>query len=42
MDTSGDGSYFKIGSYLQSVQEGSFDGSFGLVGIKDLSVSHDN
>lgn len=41
MDTSGDGSYFKIGSYLQSVQNGSFDDSFGLVGIKNLEVVHE-
>ena len=40
MNTAGNGSYFKIGSYIQSVQEGSFDGSFGLVGIKNLSITH--
>ena len=39
MDTSGDGSYYKLGAYLQSVQDGSFDGSFGLVGYKNLSIS---
>ena len=39
MDTSGEDNYFKIGSSLQSVKEGSFDGSFGLVGIKNLSIS---
>ncbi len=39
MDTAGNGSYFKLGAYLQSVQNGSFDGSFGLVGYKNLSIS---
>lgn len=40
MNTAGNGSYFKVGNYLQSVQEGSFDGSYGLVGIKNLTVTH--
>ncbi|MEO9570140.1 MAG: polysaccharide lyase family 7 protein [Polaribacter sp.] len=40
LNTAGNGSYFKIGNYLQSVQEGSFNGSYGLVGIKNLTVSH--
>jgi len=42
LDTSGDKSYFKVGNYLQSVKNAPFDGSYGLVGIKNLSVSHPN
>lgn len=40
MNTSTDGNYFKVGNYLQSVKGMSYDGSFGLVAIKDLSVKH--
>ncbi|KGL63643.1 polysaccharide lyase family 7 protein [Polaribacter sp. Hel1_85] len=40
LNTAGNGSYFKAGNYLQSVQEGSFNGSYGLVGMKNLTVSH--
>jgi hypothetical protein len=40
MNTSTEGNYFKVGNYLQSVQDQSYDGSYGLVGIKNLSVSH--
>jgi len=42
LDTSGDTSYFKVGNYLQSVKGASYTGSYGLVGIKNLSVSHPN
>lgn len=38
--TSANGNYFKLGNYLQSVQGASFTGSYGLVGIKNLTVSH--
>lgn len=41
MNTATNGNYFKIGNYLQSVQGMSFDGDYGLVGIKNLSVAHD-
>jgi hypothetical protein len=40
MDTSTDGNYFKVGNYLQSVKGASYDGSFGLVAVKNLLVSH--
>lgn len=40
MHTSTEGNYFKVGNYLQSVGGAKYDGSFGLVGIKNLSVSH--
>ena len=40
MNTSADKSYFKVGNYLQSVKDSSFDGSYGLVGVKNLSVTH--
>lgn len=40
--TSGDKSYFKVGNYLQSVKGATYDGSFGLVGVKNLSVTHPN
>jgi len=42
MDTAGNGSYFKAGNYLQSVQNAPYTGSFGLVGLRNLSVSHPN
>lgn len=42
MNTSCDSNYFKVGDYLQSVQSQSYDGSYGLVGIKNLSVTHTN
>lgn len=34
------GNYFKVGNYLQSVQGASYTGSHGIVGIKDLSITH--
>jgi hypothetical protein len=37
-DTSGN--YFKVGNYLQSVQGAAYTGSHGIVGIKDLSITH--
>lgn len=40
MNTSTEGNYFKTGNYLQSVKGLSYDGSYGIVGIKNLSVSH--
>lgn len=40
MNTSTEGNYFKAGNYLQSVQGASYTGSYGLVKIKNLSVSH--
>ena len=41
LNTSGDTSYFKVGNYLQSVKEATFDASsFGLVGISKLTVTH--
>lgn len=40
MNTSTEGNYFKVGNYLQSVKGQSYDGSFGLVAIKNLSVTH--
>lgn len=41
LNTSGDTSYFKVGNYLQSVQQASYDASsFGLVGISKLIVTH--
>ena len=40
MHTSTEGNYFKVGNYLQSVGGAKYHGSFGLVGIKNLSVSH--
>lgn len=40
INTSAEGNYFKVGNYLQSVQEMSFDGDFGLVAIKDLTLTH--
>jgi len=41
MYTATNGNYFKTGNYLQSVQGMGFDGDYGLVGIKNLIVSHD-
>ncbi len=35
-----EGNYFKAGNYLQSVPLATYDGSFGLVGIKSLSITH--
>ncbi len=32
--------YFKVGNYMQSVQGASYDGSYALVKIKSLNVSH--
>ena len=40
LNTAGNGSYFKIGNYLQSVQNAPYTGSFGLVGFKNLTVTH--
>ncbi|NRT14923.1 hypothetical protein HNP99_001267 [Flavobacterium sp. 28A] len=40
MNTSTEANYFKTGNYLQSVKGTSYDGSYGLVAIKNLSVSH--
>lgn len=40
MNTGTEGNYFKAGNYLQSVKGSSYDGSYGLVGIKNLTVSH--
>lgn len=41
LNTSGDTSYFKVGNYLQSVKEATYDASsFGLVGISKLKVTH--
>ena len=42
LNTSGDTSYFKVGNYLQSVKEATYDAaSFGLVGISALKVTHE-
>ncbi|MEO9869170.1 polysaccharide lyase family 7 protein [Ekhidna sp.] len=40
MDTSTEGNYFKAGNYLQSVKNASYTGSYGLVRIRNLNVSH--
>jgi len=40
MNTSTEANYFKVGNYLQSVKGMSYDGSFGLVGVKALSTKH--
>ena len=40
MDTSTEGNYFKAGNYLQSVKNASYTGSYGLVRIRNLSISH--
>lgn len=40
MNTTCDGNYFKVGNYLQSVKGMSYDGSLGLVAVKNLSVTH--
>ena len=40
MNTSTEGNYFKVGNYLQSVKGLSYDGSFGLVAVRSLSVKH--
>ncbi len=40
MDTSTGGNYFKVGNYLQSVGGASFTGSYGLVAIRNLSITH--
>ncbi len=40
MDTGTEENYFKVGNYLQSVQGASYNGSYGLVAIKNLSVTH--
>jgi hypothetical protein len=40
MNTSCEGNYFKTGNYLQSVKGLSYDGSYGLVSLKGLSVTH--
>lgn len=32
--------YFKVGNYMQSVQGASYDGSYALVRVKSLSISH--
>lgn len=42
LNTSGDTSYFKVGNYLQSVKGVSYTGSYGLVGVKSLKVTHSN
>ncbi|MFD0860986.1 polysaccharide lyase family 7 protein [Sungkyunkwania multivorans] len=34
------GNYFKIGNYLQSVQNASYNGSHGIVRIKNLNITH--
>ncbi|MEO1255167.1 MAG: polysaccharide lyase family 7 protein [Bacteroidota bacterium] len=40
MDTSTEGNYFKAGNYLQSVKNASYTGSYGLVRIRNISISH--
>jgi hypothetical protein len=35
-----DENYFKVGNYMQSVQEDDYDGTYSLVAVKDLSVTH--
>ena len=40
MDTSTEGNYFKVGNYLQSVQGASFTGSFGLVAVRSVTITH--
>ena len=32
------GNYWKLGNYLQSVQGASFTGSYGLVGLRNLTI----
>ncbi len=40
MDTSTEGNYFKVGNYLQSVKGASYNGSHGIVRVKNLSITH--
>lgn len=40
MDTGTEGNYFKVGNYLQSVKGASYTGSYGLVGVKNLTITH--
>ena len=40
MDVDMDDNYFKVGNYVQSSKNASYDGSYCLVAIKDLSVVH--
>ena len=35
-----DENYFKVGNYLQSVQNDDYDGTYALVAVKDLSITH--
>lgn len=40
MNTNTGGNYFKAGNYLQSVQNATYTGSYGLVAIKNLTITH--
>ena len=40
MDTDQDDNYFKVGNYVQSSQGATYDGSYCLVAIKNLTVTH--
>ena len=40
MDVDKDENYFKVGNYVQSSKGASYDGSYCLVAIKDLSIVH--
>lgn len=40
MDTDKDDNYFKVGNYVQSSEGARYDGSYCLVAIKDLVITH--
>ena len=42
IDTDEDDNYFKVGNYVQSSKDTDYDGSYCLVKIKDLTVTHTN
>lgn len=42
MDVDKDENYFKVGNYVQSSKGASYDGSYCLVAIKDLTIVHTN
>lgn len=40
MDTDKDDNYFKVGNYVQQSSGASYDGSYAIVAIKDLTIVH--
>ncbi|MDC7218708.1 MAG: polysaccharide lyase family 7 protein [Spirochaetales bacterium] len=41
MDTDEDDNYFKVGNYIQQSKDADYDGSYAIVAVKDLTITHE-